>query len=104
MPRSAIQETPGSVAERERAPTRARARARARSGNREEREEVGVASSDTSFDEEDKGKTLHAKDGMLGFVTDKGFISATNFVVDIEAQVYSEKYSMKGNCNKFSCV
>ena len=45
---------------------------------------------------EDVGKTLHMKDGMLGFVSNKGFTAATNFVVDIESQAYSLKYSLKG--------
>ena len=47
-------------------------------------------------EEPDIGKTLHAKDGKLGFVTNKGFISATNFLVDIESQVHSETYAIKG--------
>ena len=34
--------------------------------------------------------------GKLGFFANKGFIFATNFVVDITFQVYSEKYSIKG--------
>ena len=53
---------------------------------------------DVYFDDEepDIGKTLHAKDGKLGFVTSKGFVSATNFLVDIAAQVHSMNYSMKG--------
>ena len=60
------------------------------------------------------GKTLHAKDGkvlpiifflnnyfisQLGFITSKGFVGATNFLVDIEAQVHSEKYVIKGVAN-----
>ena len=50
------------------------------------------------FDDEepDIGKTLHAKDGKLGFVLSKGFVCATNFLVDIAAQVHSINYSMKG--------
>ena len=42
------------------------------------------------FDDEepDIGKTLHAKDGKLGFVSSKGFVCATNFLVDIAAQVH----------------
>ena len=48
-------------------------------------------------DEEDIGKTLSAKNGVLGFVTKQGFKVATNFLVDIGSQVYSEKYSIKGN-------
>ena len=47
-------------------------------------------------EEPDCGKTLHAKDGKLGFFTNRGFICGTNFLVDIESQVYSEKYSIKG--------
>ena len=47
-------------------------------------------------EEPDIGKTLHSKDGKLGFFANKGFIFATNFVVDIASQVYSEKYSVKG--------
>ena len=47
-------------------------------------------------EEPDIGKTLHAKDGKLGYVTNKGFIGATNFLVDIESQVHSEKYLIKG--------
>lgn len=55
--------------------------------------------SDDDEDESDdvtKGKSLNAKDGKLGFVTKRGFISATNFLVDILSQVYSEKYAIKG--------
>ena len=50
------------------------------------------------FDDEepDIGKTLHAKDGKLGFITSKGFVCATNFLVDIASQVHSQNYSMKG--------
>ena len=33
---------------------------------------------------------------QLGFVTNKGFIAATNFIVDIASQVHSERYSIKG--------
>ena len=33
---------------------------------------------------------------QLGFITNKGFIAATNFIVDIASQVHSEKYSIKG--------
>ena len=50
------------------------------------------------FDDEepDIGKTLHAKDGKLGFITSKGFVCATNFLVDVASQVHSQNYSMKG--------
>ena len=50
------------------------------------------------FDDEepDIGKTLHSKDGKLGFITSKGFVCATNFVVDIASQVHSIKYVIKG--------
>ena len=37
---------------------------------------------------------------QLGLITSKGFLFATNFLVDIESQVYSEKYSIKGDKNK----
>ena len=47
-------------------------------------------------EEPDVGKTLHAKDGKLGFVTRTGFKVATDFLVDIASQVYSETYSIKG--------
>ena len=47
-------------------------------------------------DEEDIGKTLHAKDGKLGYVTSKGFVSVTNFLVDIHARLFSQKYLIKG--------
>ena len=40
---------------------------------------------DDDDDEPDVGKTLHAKDGKLGFVTNRGFVAATNFLVDIQA-------------------
>ena len=33
---------------------------------------------------------------QLGFVTNKGFIAATSFIVDIASQVHSERYSIKG--------
>jgi hypothetical protein len=39
---------------------------------------------------------LHSKDGKLGFITSKGFVCATNFVVDIASQVHSIKYVIKG--------
>ena len=60
------------------------------------------------------GKTLHAKDGKVGppyeyahfyiheifqlgfFNSSKGFVYATNFIVDIQSQVHSEKYVIKG--------
>ena len=55
----------------------------------------------SSFFEDDEGpdvgETLHAKDGKLGFYTSsKGFIFATNFLVDIASQVHSERYTLKG--------
>ena len=40
------------------------------------------------------GKILHAKDGKLGFMSNRGFVAATNFLVDIQAQVFSEKGQM----------
>ena len=58
-----------------------------------------LESSDNDEDESDdvtKGKSLNAKDGKLGFVIKRGFVSATNFLVDIRSQVYSEKYAIKG--------
>ena len=54
-------------------------------------------------DEPDIGKTLHAKDGKLGFVTNRGFVAATNFLVDIHSQVFSENYSIKGILTVFTC-
>ena len=41
---------------------------------------------------------------QLGFITNKGFMAATNFIVDVASQVHSEKYSIKGTiwCNKES--
>ena len=48
-------------------------------------------------DEPDTGKTLHAKDGKLGFFTSsKGFVYATNFLVDIVSHVHSKRYVLKG--------
>ena len=47
-------------------------------------------------EEDDIGKTLCAKDGKLGFMGKKGFFPATNFLVDIESQVSSDRYSIKG--------
>ena len=35
-------------------------------------------------EEDDIGKTLCAKNGKLGFMGRKGFLPATNFLVDIE--------------------
>ena len=52
---------------------------------------------DTDEDDEINGKSLSVKDGKLGFITSKGFQSATNFIVDIASMVYSKKYSIKGN-------
>ena len=44
-------------------------------------------------DQPDIGQTLHAKDGKLGFFTSsKGFVYATNFLVDIVSHVHSERY------------
>ena len=79
--------------------TRQRTRAKAKVGNAVEttqtvEEEIEMFEDDD--DEPDIGKTLHAKDGKLGFVTNRGFVAATNFLVDIQSQVFSEKYSIKG--------
>ena len=77
--------------------------ARAKSKDVGGQAQVAAASDDHDndevyFDDEepDIGKTLHAKDGKLGFVSSKGFVCATNFLVDIAAQVHSINYSMKG--------
>ena len=75
------------------------AKAKAGRTERRSRSVNGVADQEHIFhdeEEEDIGKTLHSKDGRLGFVTSKGFIAATNFLVDIGSQVYSEKYCIKG--------
>ena len=72
---------------------RGRARAKSRAGQERRDEEEALLDTD---DQEDVGKTLHVKDGRLGFVTAKGFISATNFNIDIESQVSSLHYSIKG--------
>ena len=43
-------------------------------------------------DQPDIGQTLHAKDGKLGFFTSsKGFVYATNFLVDIVYHFHSER-------------
>ena len=73
--------------------------AKAKAGRRSKSVPGEVDQEDVFHDEEEEdiGKTLHSKDGRLGFVTNKGFIAATNFLVDIGSQVYSEKYCIKGN-------
>ena len=80
--------------------TRQRTRAKAKVGNAVETVEttqnVDEEMLEDDDDEPDIGKTLHAKDGKLGFVTNRGFVAATNFLVDIQSQVFSEKYSIKG--------
>ena len=48
------------------------------------------------FDDPDVGKTLHASNGRLGYVTDRGFMEATNFVIHVEDFVYSETFKIKG--------
>ena len=77
------------------------AKSKAGSGARRSRSEPNAGKQEDVFydddEEPDIGKTLHARDGELGFVTSKGFMSATNFLVDIESQVFSEKYSIKGS-------
>ena len=42
------------------------------------------------------GMTLCVKDEKLGYIGKKGFVFVTNFLVDIEAQVSSQRYSLKG--------
>ena len=81
--------------------SRHRNAARAKSKDNGGLVQAAAASDDNDevhFDDEepDIGKTLHAKDGKLGFVSSKGFVCATNFLVDIAAQVHSTNYSMKG--------
>ena len=63
-------------------------RAREEEATRAREEEAVRQAAIEEEEEDDIGKTLHVKEGKLGFVTNKGFISATNFVVDIESQVY----------------
>ena len=82
------------------AKTRSRAKAKSKSSTEEAQAQ---GSTEESFEQEDVGKTLHAKDGRLGFVSKKGFLAATNFLVDIGSQVYSEKYSFKGQFSKYYC-
>ena len=60
------------------------------------------------FDDEDAEKTLHVKDGKVSVtyvilehffcfvIYSRGFVFATNFVLDIGSQVFSEKYLIKG--------
>ena len=94
MPRTGLATMAGEApADSSWAPARASSRTRARSAG--ERGEVEVAV-ESSFDKEDRGKTLSVKGGKLGFISDNGFQEATNFIVDIGAQVYSERYRIKG--------
>ena len=78
--------------------TRQRSRAKAKAVNAavETTQQVEEEMFEDDDDEHDIGKTLHAKDGKLGFVTSRGFVAATNFLVDIQSQVFSENYSVKG--------
>ena len=75
-----------------------RTRAKAKAGNAAVEAVHQEADEDVFEDDEepDIGKTLHAKDGKLGFLTRMGFKVATDFLVDIASQVYSETYSIKG--------
>ena len=66
------------------AKTRSRAKAKSKSSTEEAQAQ---GSTEESFEQEDVGKTLHAKDGRLGFVSEKGFLAATNILVDIGSQV-----------------
>ena len=84
-----------------RARQRNAAKSKAGSGARRSRSVPNPGNQEDVFydddEEPDIGKTLHARDGKLGFVTSKGFMNATNFLVAIESQVFSEKYSIKGS-------
>ena len=79
------------------APRRGRA-ARGRARARTRRSPVPLEEEDTFYedDEVEKIKTLHTKDGKLGFFSENGFIFVTNFIVDIGSQVSSRNYSVKG--------
>ena len=81
--------------------TRQRARAKADNAVEANLDVVEEEVIDDDDDEPDIGKTLHAKDGKLGFVTNRGFVAATNFLVDIQAQVFSETYSIKGTTDVY---
>ena len=41
-------------------------------------------------------KKIRAKDGQLGFYTKKYFDSRTNFTIEVEADIYSKQYQLKG--------
>ena len=56
-----------------------------------------LEANEESDEELTAGKSLHSKDGRLGFVSSKGFVPATNFILEINSQVYSERYSIKGD-------
>ena len=86
-----IANTEGPTASRGVARERARAKSKPQQGT-----DTGEEHAPQVDDLEDTGKTLHVKDGRLGFVTNKGFTAATNFIVDFESQVFSQKYSIKG--------
>ena len=58
---------------------------------------MSLEADEESDEEPTAGKSLHAKDGRLGFVSNKGFVPATNFILEINSQVYSERYSIKGD-------
>ena len=58
---------------------------------------IPLEADEESDEEPTAGKSLHAKDGRLGFVSNKGFVPATNFILEINSQVYSERYSIKGD-------
>ena len=54
---------------------------------------------ESHFDDDDEeilSMTLCAKDGKLGYMSKKGFTPCTNFLVDIESQVSSDRYMIKG--------
>ena len=78
--------------------------AKSKSRRRQEENDKRVNEEEREDDLEDIGKTLHAKEGRLGFVTGKGFVTATNFLVDIRAQVHSTKCSIKGKDNFNKCI
>ena len=71
--------------------------AKAKSKASEEVVVMPLEANEKSDEEPTAGKSLHAKDGRLGFVSSKGFVPATNFILEINSQVYSERYSIKGD-------
>ena len=72
-------------------------RGKARTGRRNQPTTNDIEESDFDDDDEETlSMTLCAKDRKFGYMSKKGFTPYTNFLVDIESQVSSDRYMIKG--------